>query len=304
MTQRRAILLFLDGVGLGPADEASNPFVHVDMPAARDLLGIPHLTDEFAGFASDRAVLLGLDACLGVPGLPQSGTGQTALLTGLNAPALLGEHDGPYPNDRLRDMLRQGNLFQRLVARGQPVAYANAYPRRFLERVSRGKGRLSANTQAALMADLPLRTGLHLQAGQALSAFLTNERWPEPDLSLPVISPKEAGTRLVELANHHTLTFFEFWYSDIVGHRREPAEALRLLRRLDEFLAGILETIRPDTLLVVVSDHGNLEDWSTRRHTRNPALTLLAGPGFDHLARRMTALTDVSPALLDYLLDA
>ena len=302
MSARRAIVLFLDGVGLGPPNADTNPFMHVDLPAAQSLLGIPRLTRDAAGAVTHNAALLALDACLGVPGLPQSATGQTALLTGLNAPALLGEHYGPYPNDRLRDLLRRRSLFQALTEAGRSVAYANAYPHRFLDRVRRGKGRLSANTQAALRAGLRLRNGADLQAGQALSAFITNEYWPEPDLPLPVITPRQAGKRLVDLANQHTLTFFEFWYSDLVGHRSDRMEAIRVLQRLDDFLAGILEAMPSDALLIVISDHGNLEDWTTRKHTFNPSLTILAGAEADTLAPRLRSLMDVSPVLMNYLL--
>ncbi|NJN93408.1 MAG: phosphoglyceromutase, partial [Anaerolineales bacterium] len=95
---KRVIILFLDGVGLGEAEPEANPFMHAEMPTVRSLLGVSHLTRETAGTVTGQAALLGLDACLGVPGLPQSATGQTTILTGYNAPAVLGEHYGPYPN--------------------------------------------------------------------------------------------------------------------------------------------------------------------------------------------------------------
>lgn len=160
---KRVIILFLDGVGLGEADPEANPFMHAELPAVQSLLGVSHLTREAAGTVTSQAALLGLDAQLGVPGLPQSATGQTTILTGRNAPAALGEHSGPYPNPILRELLAQESIFKTLLRAGQPVAYANAYPVRFLDRVQRGKGRLSANTQAAFMAGLKLRSGEDLR---------------------------------------------------------------------------------------------------------------------------------------------
>jgi hypothetical protein len=63
-----------------------------------------------------------LDASLCVPGLPQSATGQAALLTGLNAPELMGRHiEGfPPPYEKLRGDLsgacsRRINIQHRLV---------------------------------------------------------------------------------------------------------------------------------------------------------------------------------------------
>jgi hypothetical protein len=296
------IVLFLDGVGLGDADPEANPFMHVMMPTLQSLVGIPHATRDAAGAVTERAALLGLDAGLGVPGLPQSATGQTTILTGHNAPAMIGRHYGPYPDRQLREMLIQDSLFKTLLEAGQPVAYANAYPYRFLDRVRRGKGRLSANTQAAYRANLKLRSGEDLRRGRAISAFLSNEFWPEPELQLPSITARQAGTHLAALAKEHTLTFFEFWYSDLLGHKKDRERSLHLLPMLDDFLAGILATMDlANTLLLVVSDHGNFEDWTTTRHTYNPAFTLLAGANFQALVPHLNSLIDLKPAILTYI---
>ncbi len=296
----RTVIIFLDGVGLGDANPEANPFMHARMPTLEALFGVPHLTGEAAGTITDRAALLGLDAALGVGGLPQSATGQTTILTGHNAPARLGEHYGPYPNDTLRDMLREDNLFRTLLATGQPVAYANAYPERFLDRLRRGKGRLSANTQAAFLAGLKIRSGQDLQRGRALGALLTNEFWPEPGFKLPPLSARQAGRQLVALAADHRLTFFEFWYTDLLGHKQKRAESIDILQKLDEFLAGIFEALDERTLLMVISDHGNFEDWRTNKHTPNPALTIVSGAGFQRVAAQLTTLRDIKPALLTY----
>jgi hypothetical protein len=302
MSANSVIIIFLDGVGLGVADPAVNPFMRVEMATMQSLLGLPHLSREGAGTVTARAALLGLDARLGVAGLPQSATGQTTILTGRNAPALLGEHYGPYPNQPLRQLLAEENLFKAVLTMGRPVAYANAYPERFLDRFRRGKGRLSANTLAAVLSGLKLRGSAELRQGRALSAFLTNEHWPETGLNLPRLSPYQAGRQLLGLAQDHALTFFEFWYSDLVGHKQEQAEALELLHRLDQFLAGLLAGLagRP-TLLLVVSDHGNFEDWSTNKHTLNPSLTLLSGADFARLVPNLNSLQDIKPAVLAYL---
>jgi len=304
VTQKSVIILFLDGVGLGDANPEVNPFTRVEMPAAQTLLGVSRLTREETGAVSDQAALLGLDALLDVPGLPQSGTGQTAILTGQNAPAALGEHYGPYPNQQLRDMLARHSLFKTLLDAGRPVAYANAYPDRFLDRARRGKGRLSANTHAAAMAGLKLRGHKDLRQGRAVSALFSNDFWPEANVKLPSLTAFEAGGQLAALAKDHTLTFFEFWYSDVLGHKMKREESLKILRMLDDFIAGILDKIDfENSLLVVVSDHGNFEDWTTKKHTKNPSLTILAGAGFKQLVPRLHSLVDVKPVILSYLFE-
>ena len=143
---RRVLFLFLDGVGIGTRDPDSNPFSRAKLPVLERLLGgIPY--DDSMHLDSPTALVVPLDANLGVEGLPQSGTGQTTLFTGLNAPALIGEHYGPYPDERLSKLLAY-NLFHRLQARGKTMAFANAYPAIFFERMSRGTDRRSATAQA------------------------------------------------------------------------------------------------------------------------------------------------------------
>jgi hypothetical protein len=298
---KSVIVVFLDGVGLGDADSGANPFMHAKMPGLISLLGVPRLTREFAGTVNKQAALLGLDTTLGVPGLPQSGTGQTAILTGCNAPALLGKHFGPYANPELRQLLSAESLFHKLKADDLPVVYANAYPHRFLDRLSRGKGRLSANTLAAHLAGLKLRNTEDLQAGRAIPALLTNEFWPER-VSLPPLSAYQSGQQLAQLAADHALTFFEFWYTDHLGHKQDRERSVEILARLDEFLDGILGRLDwTRSLLLVVSDHGNFEDWTTKKHTFNPALTILAGNAAPTLAPQLNRLTDVQAAVLSFL---
>ena len=104
MLEPRVLLLFVDGVGLG-GDEAKNPFVGEATPALSKLLGGPLTQSRVGGLeASGDApvVLAALDAALGVPGLPQSGTGQTTLFTGVNAQAALGHHVPALPGPRFQ----------------------------------------------------------------------------------------------------------------------------------------------------------------------------------------------------------
>ena len=82
---------------------------------------------------------MAIDPNLGVPGLPQSATGQSALLTGINVPAAIGEHYGPKPNQPVRDQLAKGTLFSQLTARGYRAALLNAYPDGYFSGVNSGK---------------------------------------------------------------------------------------------------------------------------------------------------------------------
>jgi bisphosphoglycerate-independent phosphoglycerate mutase (AlkP superfamily) len=71
---------------------------------------------------------------------------------------------------------------------------------------------------------------------------------------------------------------------------------------LDDFWAGILAGVDlSNTLLLVVSDHGNFEDWTTHKHTQNPSLTILTGAGFHELVSQLKSLVDIKPAILSYI---
>lgn len=288
----------MDGVGLGDENPQVNPLAQADLPNVRNLLDGRRPVRANGGYATPYATLLPLDAQMGVPGLPQSGTGQTSILTGVNAPALLGQHYGPYPNQLLRDLLVNGNLFRELLVAGRPVAFANAYPDRFLSRLGRGTERLSANSRAAFLAGLKLRGPSELKAGRAVSSLLTNQYWREWGYDVPELTAAQAGAQLAHLTGDHALTYFEFWYTDVAGHRQDRELALYILGQLDEFIGGIIQAVDMSrSLLVILSDHGNFEDLSTPKHTHNPALGLLIGAGHQALASRLRSLQDVTPAL-------
>jgi hypothetical protein len=65
----------------------------------------------------------GLDASLGVPGLPQSATGQTSILTGVNAPAEMGRHISGFPGPTLRRILFEHSVLKRIRERGLSAKY-------------------------------------------------------------------------------------------------------------------------------------------------------------------------------------
>jgi bisphosphoglycerate-independent phosphoglycerate mutase (AlkP superfamily) len=119
-----------------------------------------------------------------------------------------------------------------------------------------------------------------------------------------VITPYQAGERLASLSNNHDLAFFEYWLSDYAGHRQDMDEAVSLLESFDSVLGGLLNSWDDEQgLILLTSDHGNLEDLSTRRHTRNPVPALLVGStDIRHkFASGLSSLADVTPAIINLL---
>src|SRR5262245_59595030 len=105
------------------------------------------------------------DATLGVAGLPQSATGQTTILTGVNASELIGRHLHGYPSPRLKAALAEHSIYKRLMASGRSVTFANAYRPAFFTTRPRF---VSSTTVAAESAGLRLRTFEDLRAGRAI----------------------------------------------------------------------------------------------------------------------------------------
>ncbi len=277
----RLLFLFLDGVGLGKDDPATNPLAGASMPNLQSLLGGKRLLlPDQPGLETPHASLLALDANLGVSGLPQSASGQATLLTGINIPARLGYHYGPKPNPPIAEFLRNGNVFNALRKGGRSVALLNAYPPRYFAAIASGYRIYSAIPLAAVSAGLSLKTAADLSLGTALAADFTAQGWRE-HLGLtdtPLLSPVKAGRRLATLASGYDLAFFEYWLSDYAGHRQDMLSACSLLETLDGVIGGLLEAWdEASGLILLTSDHGNLEDLSTRRHTHNPVPLLLIG---------------------------
>ncbi len=301
------LFLFLDGVGLGANHPETNPFARAELPNLHALLEGRRLLGESAPFEGERASLLALDACLGVEGLPQSATGQATLLTGQNVPAAIGYHYGPKPNPLVAEFLRNGNLFSQLGKAGQRAALLNAYPPRYFEAIASGRRMYSAIPLAAACAGLAFKRDIDLYAGQALSADFTGLGWRD-HLGLgeaPVLEPFAAGERLAALAFDHDFAFFEYWLSDYAGHKQDLGSAIRLLEEFDAVLGGLLHGWDDrQGLILITSDHGNLEDLSTRRHTRNPVPGLLIGAQElrGSFVKELKDLADVAPAITKFFL--
>jgi 2,3-bisphosphoglycerate-independent phosphoglycerate mutase len=302
---RSVVFVFLDGVGLGPADDR-NPFWTAHTPALRRLLDGP-LVDgvKVNGRVRDLPVLCrGIDATLGVPGLPQSGSGQTALFTGVNAAKVAGTHVFAFPTERLRRVIAEHSVLKRAVERGLRATLANAYSDGYWSWVQKKRrGRHSATTLTNMAANLPFRDFEDLKLGRAVYWDITHELARErfyPDLQ--PIAAADAGRRLAQLSTEFHLVLYESFITDLAGHRRIPLPYDWTLARVDGLLGGLIEARPPGATIVLCSDHGNLEDITFKGHTTNPVPLLVVGPGAaDPVWDGVNAITDVSGAILSWL---
>jgi hypothetical protein len=294
-------MIFADGVGLGREDEFTNPFFAAKLPNLSSLLEGHIPSKKRPRVITDCAALSPLNATLGVKGFPQSGTGQTTIFTGVNAAKLVGQHFGPYPHSKLKPLLQANNLFRQLLNHGKSVCFVNAYPKQYHEAIESRKLRYTVTTLSSVLSGMPLRGYEELRAGDALAADITGERWGQLGYDhLPVVTPGQAGDRFYSISRQCDFTLFEYFLTDHAGHSRKMSAAVEVLERLDGFIGGVLRNFdHTDSLLLFTSDHGNIEDLSTRSHTRNPVPLILVGRHHQQLGERVKSLTQITPAIVE-----
>jgi hypothetical protein len=303
------LFIFLDGVGLGQNDPAVNPFAAAKTPILEKLLGGHKLvletltTNGSQVCQTNQATLVGLDARLGIDGVPQSASGQAAILTGINIPAVIGHHYGPKPNKQIREYLSENTLFHQLLEKGFRPTLLNAFPQSYFEAIRARRRLPGAIAMAALESGLRLKTTSDLFAGLALSADFTGIGWRNR-LNIqgtPLLTFHEAGERLAELAREYDFSFFEYWISDYAGHRAGMVESIQIVEDFDTMLGGLINAWDTENgLIFITSDHGNLENNLTKKHTLNMVPGLIFGNVIQReiFSQSLSDLTDITPAVL------
>ena len=285
----RVALLFIDGVGIGRKDPAINPLAHREHLLSRfqDAPG-PPLPAE--------GRFVAVDTTFGVSGRPQSASNQTAILTGEPAPALVGGHVLGYPNAALRALLAERSIIKRLQAAGRIATFANAYPAAYLDALgvprretdrppeftfapeSLRRMKPSAAKLAFAAGGVPLRTLRDARAGEGLVHDITGATARAHGLEVPERPPDEAAAIFWRVASGADFTFFEHYLADEAGHAQDLAAAHLALDTFDAFLRAVVARRPPEARVLVCSDHGNVEDLSTRGHTLHPVPVLYFGP--------------------------
>lgn len=273
--KNKLLFIFLDGIGLGEHNE-TNPFTVAHMPALFDLIG-EELTNGIY-IKKEQVLVKGIDACLGIEGVPQSATGQTSLFTGFNAQAILGYHLLAYPNDELIKLINQRSIFKYAKELGLKSTFANSYTEGFFKSFDLDATNYSVTTRCVLAAKDEFRTINDLNQGKAVHWDITNFTLQEiPENKTALISPFLAGERLKNLTNDFDVIVYECFLPDLIGHRKDMEKAVTFLENLDEFLCGILKDKPEDVHVLISSDHGNMEDLTYGGHSKNEVPLIVIG---------------------------
>src|SRR4030095_6571720 len=216
------------------------------------------------------------DACLGVSGRPQSASGQTTILTGINAPQLVGAHKQGFPNQALLDIIREHSIFLQLKKSGvDSITFANTYSQQFFDQRPRW---ISATTAAVEAAGLRFNVVEDLKAGRAVFHDFTNTLLRERGETVSLRSPEEAAAVLAGVVTSHRFTLYEYFITDHIGHAPDYQAPRKMIPILATLIRSLLSKLDLDhTTVIMTSDHGNLEDLSVRNHTLNPVPTIVWG---------------------------
>lgn len=284
----KLIFIFIDGVGLGERDKEKNPFYKANIPTWDYILKIGRLIET--------------DACLDVEGLPQSATGQTSIFTGINASKVLGRHLHGQPTETLKKIIRTNNLFKELLERGLKVTNANVYRPEYLSKILdpvEKKYKPSVTTVMTLSSGLNCRTLEDYNLGKGIYHDINSRILVEAGHVENTISPSDAAKRLYNISRENDFTMFEHFMTDIIGHKRSMEEAVKNIELIDSFLGELIKLVDlEEDFIIITSDHGNIEDLSTKTHTFNKVPTVILGNRRQIDIIDIKSLIDIMPVIL------
>jgi len=287
------LLFFIDGLGIG-ARGPQNPFDGLDDAEPLALFANEDTTTIHDG------IVVPTDARMGVEGRPQSASGQTTILTGVNVPQLLGYHKQGFPNVAMLEILREHSTFLQLKRAGVgPITFANTYTQRFFEERPRW---VSATTAAMEAAAVPFRQVEDLKAGRAVYHDFTNQLLIERGEDVELRNAEQAAEVLAAIVAENRFTLYEYFITDKIGHKQDLQLAKTTLQNLARLIRELLARIDLNsTSVILTSDHGNIEDISTRNHTLNMVPTIVWGRDNNRIATGIRTLADITPAIVETL---
>jgi len=286
------LLIFIDGIGIGEHDPNRNPFARHTSP----------FFSTFKGGNANAAIpfdglVIPTDPTMGVQGLPQSATGQTAILTGRNAAQILGRHLSGFPTESLRAVIQTESVFLKVERLGKTGTFANAFAPRYFKRPDRI---ISATTWSLRASNFPFKMVENdLLEGRAVSHDITNEFLSRLGIEVPIRTPEESGEILAQVTASVDFCLFEYFLTDLIGHGQDMEWAGTEIDKLNRFLHTVLSHLDlREHLVLLTSDHGNFEDLSVVTHTRNFVPTMLWGKGSKELSHEINRIEDITPTII------
>ncbi len=284
----KILFLFVDGLGIpkGKALFKKSPF-HKHLA--------PNLWNAIKKYAKP------IDATMGIQGIPQSATGQTAILTGVNAAKMLGRHIEGFPNTKLKNIIETQNIFLKLKEIGKTSTFANAYFTNDMEEVKKRRF-LSVTSVAALSAFGRVRDINQMIKNDAVYQDLTRETLFQRGYTGKKISPRKAARHLLNIFKQYDFTFFEYFLTDRAGHKLDQTFIQKVLTEFDEFFSELFYWFLKEKkhIFILTSDHGNIEDITRSTHTTNHVPLIVIGEKSHIIKQDTKSITDITPAIIRF----
>lgn len=294
MISSSLLLFFIDGLGIGERNEF-NP-LHL----TENVQPLAHFKNENSKVIFD-GIMVPTDASLGIEGRPQSASGQTTILTGVNAPQFLGYHKQGFPNQALRDVIAENSIFLQLEKLNiTPNVFANAYTPQFFAETPRWKSATTVAVEAS--RTVKFRTLDDMKNNQAVFMDFTNSVLRARGFEADLWTAEHAGEVLANITKNHRFTLYEYFITDKIGHDQDFELAGKVLPDLARMIRTVLENLDlKSSTVIMTSDHGNIEDLSKRNHTTNQVPTIIWGKNKEEIARNISSLSDITPSIVKTL---
>ena len=294
---KKLFLFFIDGIGLC---QKESPISHLFTGITGKRLIAGSQPDFF-----DSGVICSADATLKIPGRPQSATGQTTIFTGINASEYLGYHLTAFPNQKLVELIEKQSLMKSLAENGISVTSANMYSKEFFQkRAARRRNAFPVSTLTIKASGVPFLYFSDYEKGQAVFADITNRLIRDRGYDIEEITPETAAGNLLNILKENQFVFFEYFMTDVYGHKRNEERLEESVDILNRFTETVWSGIKnDDTAILIISDHGNAEDLTIADHTFNdvPAILLTENKAeAENFAKSIHSLVDIYPWVLDY----
>ncbi|MFW5715090.1 MAG: hypothetical protein ACOCXF_01780 [bacterium] len=300
MHRPKLFLFFIDGIGIGSNNPQRNPLIQL----GEAFLGPAAFHSGTVPLRSPRVWLLPIDANLGVSGRPQSATGQTSFMTGINAAQKLGYHLQAFPNEQLLPIISSHNLLKVLVQNGVRATSANLYSHKyFTDRRKRRKNMFPVSTLSIESAGIPFRYYKDYRLRRAIFADITNQMLKDRGFSIKPIAPKRAASHVLNIFKRNDLVFFEYFLTDTYGHARKAAAIRHCVANINAFIRALWEQSKERIDILIISDHGNAEDMEIGDHTLNPVPFFFISSQAEKWAADSPephSLLDIKPFILSY----
>ncbi len=242
----------------------------------------------------------GIDAQMQVDGIPQSATGQASIFTGLNTQKLMNGHIFAYPPRSLIRLIFKNSLFSSLKKLGKKSVFINAYTENYFRLLENDFGidakryeikdintfiqsvkykhRFSVTTIQNLSVNNPFYDINDIEAGRSIFHDIDGHTLLKYGLLKNLPSPEKIRDAFLYNLDNYDLVLFEYFLTDVYGHKKDYDMVYRSLKTLDDLLEILSSAVNPDnTSILVASDHGNIEDLTVSSHTINKAAFIFKG---------------------------